>query len=214
MAEVLYDYDFDDGTRLGAYDNYFHPNSELKYTYEDYAGWDLPPRERYELYKGAPMAMASAHWRHQTVQANIFGVLFVFLKGKPCTPLTDLDVRLFPRADKKDMTVVQPDIIVVCDKKKLGGLGGHGCDGVPDLILEILSPSTRRNDLLYKLNLYEEAGVREYWIVDPELKTVQQYILQSNGYLARTFGEGEINVHIFDGALKIALSDIFEGADE
>jgi Uma2 family endonuclease len=211
MADVLYYDDFEDEIRPGAYDNYFRPNPELKYTYADYASWDLPPRERYELYKGAPMAMAAPNRPHQRVSMNISLEFSGFLKGKKCEVFAaPFDVRLFPRADKKDMTVVQPDVLVVCDKKKLSKLG---CDGPPDLVVEILSPSTRRHDLIYKLNLYEEAGVREYWIVDPELKTVQQYILQSNGYLARTFGEGEINVHIFDNALKIALSDIFEGVE-
>ena len=90
-------------------------------------------------------------------------------------------VRLFERkSDKpKDVsTVVEPDISVICDRNKLDK---HGCKGAPDLIAEVLSPSTQRHDQLVKLNLYQRAGVKEYWIADPENKTVRVMLLTSDG---------------------------------
>jgi Uma2 family endonuclease len=121
------------------------------------------------------------------------------------------DVR-FPKngetADDKIDTVVQPDICVVCDLSKLDE---YGCCGAPDMIVEILSPSTAKKDLTEKFDLYEEQGVKEYWIAHPKDKAVSVFILQENGkYDEGTLYErsGKIPVYIFNNYL-IDLDDIF-----
>jgi Uma2 family endonuclease len=121
------------------------------------------------------------------------------------------DVR-FPKngetADKKIYTVVQPDISVICDLSKLDEAG---CLGAPDMIVEVQSPSTAKRDWIEKFALYQEHGVREYWIVHPKDKSVHVFILQDNGqYDAGSFYErkGKVPVHVFDGYL-IDLEDIF-----
>ncbi|MDR0551522.1 MAG: Uma2 family endonuclease [Spirochaetaceae bacterium] len=204
MGLALLKYQYEEPVKSS---RYFRPRPEMKYTYADYAAWELPPRKRYELYHGRAFAMAAPSIAHQTILLNLGVELSTFLKNKTCRAfVAPVDVRLFPREDRLDTTVVQPDVMVVCDPKKLSA---KTCDGAPDFIAEILSHSTRRSDLLNKLNLYEEAGVREYWIIDPELKTIQQYILSEAGYIAHTFGEGEVPVHIFDGELKLSFDNIF-----
>jgi Uma2 family endonuclease len=103
-----------------------------------------------------------------------------FLEGKPCKVFAaPYDVRPFYDDDEKDETVVQPDIVVVCDERKLAK---HCCKGMPDFIAEIVSPSSAAKDMIVKLNLYLDAGVPEYWIVDPEKKTVQAYVRKAGRY--------------------------------
>ena len=103
--------------------------------------------------------------------------------------------------------MVEPDISVICDPKKLDDIG---CKGAPDLIIEILSPSTRRHDLLTKFNLYLRAGVREYWIVDPANKDVQVFLLEDGHYSAKHFGsEGDkVMVNVLEDCY-LDLSEIF-----
>ncbi len=104
------------------------------------------------------------------------------MDGKNCRAIAaPFAVRLFEKdgdAPKDVDTVVEPDISVICDRNKLDK---HGCKGAPDLIAEVLSPSTQRHDQLVKLNLYQRAGVKEYWIADPENKTVRVMLLTSDG---------------------------------
>ena len=145
---------------------------EERYTYADYLEWD--EKERVELIDGAPLMMAPPSRKHQEISGEIYRQLANFLRGKGCRVYAaPFGVRLFERAEDgpEDVdTVVEPDITVVCDRDKLDD---QGCKGAPDLIVEILSPSTQRRDRLTKLNLYQRAGVREYWIVNPEDRTVQ-----------------------------------------
>jgi Uma2 family endonuclease len=94
-------------------------------------------------------------------------------------------VRLFPAADLSDDTVLQPDLSVICDPSKIDE---RGCNGAPDLIIEILSPSTSSKDKLIKFNLYLEAGVREYWVVDPEARLVEVHILDKGRYVTSAYG--------------------------
>jgi Uma2 family endonuclease len=101
---------------------------------------------------------------------------------------------------------VQPDISVVCDRSKLDD---HGCVGAPDLVIEILSSSTSRYDRVLKFNAYLRAGVREYWIVDPEDKSVSAHILDNGRYLTSVYGDtGHLSVHVLPGC-EINLNDIF-----
>jgi len=185
-----------------------------RYTYADYLTW-LDNKSR-ELIDGFIKMMSPAPRRvHAKVGSNISGYLWSVLrkhKGKCEVYSAPFDVR-FPQngdtAHDKIYTVVQPDICVVCDPSKLDDLG---CCGAPDMIVEILSPSTSKRDMNDKFNLYEEHGVKEYWIVHPNDKTVFAFLLQENGkYDDGVLYEkvGKVPVHIFDNH-PIDLNDIFD----
>jgi Uma2 family endonuclease len=188
-----------------------HPAHKLdKYTYADYLTW--PETERWEIIEGVPYNMSPAPLReHQDILGNIFTEFKKFLKGKHCKSyVAPFDVRLAENTSEDVLveTVVQPDISVFCDEKKLDR---RGANGAPDLIVEILSESTRNKDLNRKLLLYQRYGVREYWIVDPETNTILQYLADSVGlyYINKEYGMNEtIECEIFQG-LKMSLSEIF-----
>jgi Uma2 family endonuclease len=109
-------------------------------------------------------------------------------------------------ADTYDNTVVQPDLVVVCDKSKLDD---KGCVGAPDMVIEILSPSTEEYDKVEKFDQYLQAGVREYWIVDPVSKTVMVNILDDKKYYSATYAETDtVPVHVLEGCV-IDLADVF-----
>ncbi len=136
---------------------------------------------RWELVDGQAYAMAGPSWQHQSVTAGLVAQLLVYFRAHGCRVLpAPFDVRL-PRADEADEaidTVVQPDISVVCE---LGKLDEQGCRGAPDLVVEVLSPSTAGRDHLTKRALYERHGVREYWIVHPIDRIVTIHRRQGDG---------------------------------
>ena len=175
-----------------------------RYTYEDYCSWD--DDKRWELIDGFPYAMSAPNRKHQEISGNIFSLLHNFLKGNPCKVYAaPFDVRL--NADTYDDTVVQPDLLVVCDKSKLNN---KGCTGAPDMVIEILSPSTAMLDRFLKFNQYLRAGIKEYWIVDPDSRTVSVYILKNGEYVAHAYGNGEpIPVHVLKGC-TIDMQEVFE----
>jgi Uma2 family endonuclease len=177
------------------------------YTYADYLSWD--GKERYEIIDGEVYMMAPPSRLHQEISRELTGAFWEFLKGKPCKVYTaPFAVRLYPAADQNDDTVVEPDIVVICDSSKLDD---RGCNGPPDLIVEILSPSTGRYDRIAKFQKYREAGVREYWIVDPEEKILNAYILKNGVYAAFVYGETEsVPVTVLPGC-EIDLAVVFEG---
>ena len=177
---------------------------EKRFTYADYCTW--PDDERWELIDGVAYAMSAPAEVHQRLLGELFGQLWTFFKGKTCQVyVAPFDVRL--NAESGDNSVVQPDILVVCDKKKLEN--GKAVIGVPDFVIEILSPSNPQHDSVTKFNLYQEAGVREYWIVDPENKTVFAHTLHGNRYFTRAYhNKGTVPVEIFEGC-EINLSDVF-----
>lgn len=110
-------------------------------------------------------------------------------------------------ADTFDDTVVQPDLVIVCDHSKLEEKGG--CKGAPDMVAEILSPATAKYDRLTKFRLYQKSGVREYWIVDPESRTVAAHVLENGKYVAFAYGEEDLApVHVLEGC-EINLADVF-----
>jgi len=120
-----------------------------------------------------------------------------------------LDVRLFPKDDNSDDTVVQPDLLVVCDKEKLGK---GSVNGAPDLVVEILSPSNTHKELFYKFQYYLEAGVREYWLIDPEGKKLQVHISENGHFISSGYkGNDNVPVTVLPG-LNIALGDLWEVA--
>ena len=183
---------------------------------------DYEPEERYELINGKVCMMARPTMDHVQIQGNIFNVFKNYLKGKRCRPFDDGDVFL----SKKDNFV--PDVMIICNpeiiKKK-------GIFGAPDLVVEILSPSTANKDRGLKFKTYEKFGVKEYWIVSPEAKTVEVYLLNEGklefnySYLIYPDYEWEslteeekaevkmeIKVSLYDD-FYVKLEDIFEDVE-
>ncbi len=154
---------------------------EQHYTYADYLQW--PDDTRYELIDGEAFLMSPAPLvEHQEVAGELFRQLANQLDGQPCRPyIAPVDVRL-PRKDEADAaidTVVQPDVLVVCDPHKIDR---RGVRGAPDWLLEVLSPSTAAHDQIAKRRTYERAGVREYWLVHPGDRTLTVYVLENGQY--------------------------------
>lgn len=153
----------------------------LYHCYGDYLTW--PDDVRYELIDGVAYLMAPApDLAHQDVAGEIYFQARQALQGKPCRPfIAPVDVRL-PKHDEADDnidTVVQPDVLVVCDSSKLDR---RGVRGAPDWIVEVLSPSTAGHDQIRKRQLYERHGVREYWLVHPIDRVLTVYRLQDREY--------------------------------
>ncbi|MFH1896950.1 MAG: Uma2 family endonuclease [Candidatus Desantisbacteria bacterium] len=182
---------------------------EEKFTYGDYLNW--PNEERWELIDGVAYDMSPAPLRrHQEIVVELSTQFHNYLKNKSCKVyVAPFDVRL-PEADESDEeieTVVQPDIVVVCDKNKLDD---KGCKGAPDIVVEILSPYTAKKDMLTKYHLYEKHKVKQYWIFDPETKEVVVFKLENDKYgkPEEYKKEDTIRVDIFTD-LEIDLSAIF-----
>ena len=157
---------------------------EELYTYVDYLQWD--DGERWELIDVVPYNMSPGpNRRHQEISGELHRQLATYLLDKPCNVYASpFDVRL-PESDEAEndiSTVLQPDISVICDPRKLDDAG---CIGAPDLIIEILSPSTARKDHKEKFNRYERAGVTEYWLVDPSANTVTVFKLGTDNRYGR-----------------------------
>lgn len=186
---------------------------EATYSYADYLKWSF--EERVELIKGKLFKMSPAPTNiHQMISGNISASLWNFLKGKQCKVYyAPFDVR-FPKQkglpDHKTYTVVQPDICVVCDPEKLDDAG---CKGAPDLIVEILSPSTTRKDLNDKFQLYEEFKVREYWVAYPGEKILEIFYLVGDKYSKsiKYLSGDQVKSNVLSG-IELKIDDIFDGA--
>lgn len=185
------------------------PAEKSRYSLADCLTWD--ENKLIEIIDGEAFMMATPSRIHQKISGELFRQLANYLEGKKCEAYAaPFGVRLFEqdgdRPEDVD-TVVEPDISVVCDRSKLDK---HGCKGAPDLIVEILSPSSLRHDRLVKLNLYQRAGVREYWIVDPVDQSVQSFVLENGHYTARDLaGTGEkIKVNVLKDCV-IDLTAVF-----
>ena len=182
---------------------------ELRYTLADVLAGD--EEERIELIDGYPTMLSSPNRAHQKAIMELSAHLYGFLKGKKCEVYpAPFGVRPLEGKDDRPEdvdTVVEPDITVVCDPDKLDDIG---CKGAPDLIMEVLSPSNQRHDRVTKFNLYQRAGVREYWMVDPNQKSVQTFVLEDGRYVANNFGEAgdQLPVHILEGC-TIDLAEVF-----
>ena len=182
-----------------------------RYTYADYLSWMDDVRR--ELVDGFVRLMSAPTAMHQGVSMKLSVRLFLILekhKGKCKIYSAPFDVRL-PKngetADNEIHTVVQPDICVICDLSKIEE---RGCIGAPDLIVEIISPSTAKYDMDEKFRLYESSGVREYWVVFPRDKAVTTFVLHDGKYgKGTTYGQSKVPVHIFDG-ITVDLNEIFE----
>lgn len=164
------------------------------------------------MIEGIPHAQAAPSWQHQAITFELGRQFGNYLIEKSCRAFTapfDLILLDDEIEEGKSKNVVQPDLLVVCDKS---GLKGTGYFGVPDLIIEVCSPSTLRNDKVLKFNKYEKAGVKEYWIVEPEGKFISVFTLQEN----KRYGRPEIytevdkvKVSIFEN-LIVDLKAVFD----
>lgn len=149
-----------------------------KISYADLLKFD--DDKRYELIDGVPYLMASSSVAHQEIVGEIYYQLKTYLKGKKCRVfISPLDVKLSGAIDNnEEFSVVQPDIMVVCDKDKITE---KNIVGAPDLAIEILSPSNIRHDRMRKLKLYQKFGVREYWMVSIEEQNIMVLTLSEEG---------------------------------
>ncbi len=185
---------------------------ESIYTYGDYLNWD--DDERWELYEGIPVNMSPGPARrHQKLLGNLHGF---FYNAQKNTSLKDCEIYMAPfdvrlpqkdEADENIITVLQPDLIIVCDKNKLDD---RGMRGAPDILFEILSPSTASRDQGIKRDLYEKHGVAEYWILDPVGQSAMVYLLQNGSYGKPIVFSMENNPHLFMfNEVIIPLGELF-----
>ena len=183
------------------------------YTYADYYKWKF--EERVELIKGYIFKMSPSPNRlHQEISGGISYQLQKFLERSPCKVYTaPFDVR-FPRkskADKDIITVLQPDICVVCDRSKLDD---RGCIGAPDIVVEVLSPSNNKKELKNKYEIYEEAGVKEYWIVWPYEQTMIVYTLTDGKFVSSpVISGGDILTTSVLPGFSLNISELFRDND-
>jgi Uma2 family endonuclease len=182
-----------------------------QYSYADYLTWQFA--ERVELIKGWIYKMSPAPSSgHQDISGVFYRNIYEYLVGKNCKLYyAPFDVRLIDskksKSDKTVYTVVQPDLCIICDLTKIDE---KGCIGSPDLIIEILSPGNTKRDLKTKFELYQENGVKEYWIAHPTDKNIMLFTLIKNKYvLHQTFFDDDvIESKLFKG-LKINVAEIF-----
>lgn len=180
------------------------------YTYADYLTWKI--KERVELIMGKVFKMSPAPTsRHQYISGLLNAAIIIFLKGNDCKVFAaPFDVSL-PVTNKKGEpnTVVQPDLCIICDQRKITE---KGCDGSPDLIIEIVSKGSVTRDLHEKYDLYEQCGVKEYWIVNPNDKSLSIFLLDEKGkYLVSkplTYGD-IVESDVLPG-LALDLNEIFQ----
>lgn len=179
-----------------------------EYILEDY--YALPDERRVELIDGVIYDMSSPLFVHQIIAGEIYGQVREYIgkhKGKCVPAIAPVDVQL----DCDNKTMVQPDVIIICDRGKIRGFGIYGA---PDFVLEVLSPSTRKKDLTLKLSKYIEAGVREYWVIDPKKRLLITYDFSEEGLPCVYPLEGEVGLAIYEGKLKINLTVINDIIEE
>ena len=163
----------------------------------------LPENRRVEIFDGVIYDMASPSQEHQIISMELSTILNTYLKSKngPCRVFhAPFDVKL----NDAPLTIVQPDLMIVCDKNKLDG---KRCNGAPDFIVEIVSPGNPADDYIRKLYYYKNAGVREYWIADPRRKTVTVNYFERNMLNIQYSFDSTIKVNIFEDLL-ICFADI------
>lgn len=184
-------------------------NSNQKMSYEQFLEFTEKTDARYELIDGEVFLLASPSFMHQKMVKELLVNMSIWFKGKKCTPLTaPFDVTL--EKSKINICVVQPDIVVICDTDKVNEKGRY--HGVPTLAVEVLSHSTKSRDMIRKLDLYLQTGVREYWMVDTEKKEVMLYSFEKN--------KGEYNINNYetykgsDVIKSMAFSGLEIGLDE
>ena len=173
-----------------------------EYTLEDY--YALPDERRVELIDGVFYDMSAPASVHQAIIGELHMAFAGFVRGRkgPCKVfLSPCDVQL----DEDDRTMVQPDLLVICDRRKIRR---RCCFGAPDLVIEVLSPSTRKKDIRIKTAKYANAGVREYWMIDPDNRQVMTIDLANDAFPEIYGFEDRIPVGIWNGALVVDFSEI------
>ncbi|MFC1222883.1 Uma2 family endonuclease [Pedobacter sp. BG31] len=189
-------------------------DASLTYSYASYLNWLFP--ERVELIKGKIFKMSPEPSSvHQEIVGNIFLKLGNFLEKQSCKVyISPFDVR-FPKEghnDKAVFTVLQPDICVICDRSKIDA---RGCIGAPDIVVEVLSPGNTKTELLHKYRVYEEFGVKEYWVVSQGDKSILIYTLDEMGKFqpSKIFTLSEKITSTVLPGFELALDDVFEDID-
>jgi Uma2 family endonuclease len=175
------------------------------YTFKDYLSWRF--KERVELFWGYISKMSPApNFKHQEISSNLHGIFWNFLQKKPCKVIAaPFDVYL-PALKGDGQTVVQPDLCVICDTSKIQK---QGCVGAPDLVVEILSLGNSRKEVTKKFQIYEQAGVKEYWVVFPYEQIIQVYILQENKFQLQPLLDNSIKSEVLEG-IELDLDEIFD----
>jgi Uma2 family endonuclease len=189
------------------------PTANYGYTYADYIKWNI--EERIELFKGRILKLAAPNTHHQSISGNLFLQIANFLKKLPCKVFAaPFDVRLPKYAgankDEEIVTVVQPDICVICNPNKLDT---RGCCGAPDLVIEILSPGNSAKEVRLKYDIYQEAGVLEYWLINPVEQNLIVYSLDENTnefYGGKMYTNGDLIISTSIKGMNILVDDIFE----
>ena len=182
--------------------------SHVKVTYEEYLKITEESEHRYELIDGEIYFLASPFYPHQKAVKEIFGEFINWFRDKKCEPLAaPFDVTLFK--SEKNICVVQPDILVICDRDKIDKKGRY--TGVPSLVVEVLSESTSSKDNVIKLNLYMSTGVKEYWIVNTESKEIYIYVFNGKGIKHLfSFNENKRAESSYFSGLGVDLQRVFE----
>ncbi|MCX2431143.1 Uma2 family endonuclease [Pedobacter sp. GR22-10] len=189
-------------------------DASLTYSYANYLNWLF--HDRVELIKGKIFKMSPAPSRlHQEISINLLKSFINFLDGQSCKVYAaPFDVR-FPKKSKADQdvyTVLQPDICVVCDRSKLDD---RGCIGAPDLVVEILSPGNTKVELLHKYQVYQEFGVKEYWVVSQSDQSILIYTLNDLGKFqpSKLFTLSERVTSTVLPGFELELDDVFQDLD-
>lgn len=185
------------------------PDPSLSYTYADYLQWNF--EERLELIRGRIFKMSGPNTKHQIISLRLTLKISTFLQNNCQLFVAPFDVRLPVKNRKRDhevTTVVQPDLCVICDESKLDE---RGCCGAPDLMVEILSPGNTRKEMRIKLRLYEESGVKEYWIISQVKENVMVYVPDETGKYAeaKIFDRGEQFTSNVIPGLEFNTDDIY-----
>ena len=208
FKEVDWNFDFMEGeyaSMLKEASPYGVQKKQGEYTLEDY--FALPDEQRVELIDGVFYDMANPTGIHQVLGGELYALFREYIRKNKgdCVPImSPIDVQL----DCDDRTMVQPDVLILCDRKKLVKKGG--IYGAPDFIVEVLSPSTKKKDMVKKNQKYMDAGVKEYWMVDPDKKRVTVYLYEDPEVVHMYTFDDEVPVGIFNGECKINFAEIYE----
>ena len=187
---------------------FYQADRNGSYTLDDY--YALPEDQRVELIDGYFYEMLAPTFGHQTIGGEIYRQVanYIMDKGGSCRPfIAPVDVQL----DCDERTMVQPDVGIVCDPDKIKRFGIYGA---PDFLVEVISPSTKKKDYTKKLAKYMEAGVREYWILDPYQKILLVYFFEGDVFPAIYGLDQPVPVGIYNGDLVIDFSNIAKWIEE
>jgi len=185
-----------------------YSHAGMKVSYEEFLKISEESENRYEYIDGEIYLLASPLYEHQKAVREIFGEFILWFRNKKCEPLVaPFDVTLFKGKD--NINVVQPDILVICDRENIDKKGRY--KGTPSLVVEVLSDSTRSKDLIKKLDLYMLSGVREYWVVNTFSKEICIYVFKDGSIenMLTFKGSEKVESATFKG-LRIKLKQIFD----